>query len=227
MPATESAAKSYLFAYCERAGDPGFWAEPLNAVTNITFLVFAYLSYRLLRDAPSRRFKAIGDIWVLVAAMFGIGIGSGLWHTHAAAGWTVIADIIPIYIFINLYIFSLFMRQGGLRFWQAGVLWLVFQAGSVVMEMNFSRDTLNGSIMYLPSFVMLLLGTAWLGWRANAQWKAMALVTVAFTISLGFRTIDLMVCDQFPYGTHFLWHICNAYVLYRLVLIVTPKWERA
>jgi len=31
------------------------------------------------------------------------------------------------------------------------------------------------------------------------------------------RPIDLEVCDYFPVGTHFLWHLLNAVVLYLLV----------
>jgi hypothetical protein len=227
MQAPDTASEPFLLAYCERSGDAGLWAEPLNAVTNLAFIVFAWLALSLLRQVvtPSNdgvRTKKNVDIVILIFSMFAIGIGSGLWHTHAT-GWTVIADVIPIYIFINLYIFSLFCRQVRIRFWQVVIIWLIFQASSVLIEMYAPRDLLNGSIMYIPSYAMLFIGTVWLAAKHNPQWRAMAIVTAIFTLSITFRTIDLMVCDAFPLGTHFLWHLLNAWVLYRLVVIVMPK----
>jgi hypothetical protein len=38
-----------------------------------------------------------------------------------------------------------------------------------------------------------------------------------FAVSLAFRTADLPLCATLPSGTHFLWHILNAAVLYSLV----------
>jgi len=38
-----------------------------------------------------------------------------------------------------------------------------------------------------------------------------------FLASLGFRTIDQAVCEWTPVGTHFMWHILNAAVLYLCV----------
>jgi len=31
------------------------------------------------------------------------------------------------------------------------------------------------------------------------------------------RTLDLAACSVFPAGTHFIWHVCNATVLYVLL----------
>ena len=41
-----------------------------------------------------------------------------------------------------------------------------------------------------------------------------ALAAAVFTLSLILRIIDLAICNALPLGTHFLWHICNAIVLY-------------
>ena len=40
-------------------------------------------------------------------------------------------------------------------------------------------------------------------------------------IALTFRTVDLSVCSYIPMGTHFLWHLLNALVLYRLLIAAT------
>jgi hypothetical protein len=36
-------------------------------------------------------------------------------------------------------------------------------------------------------------------------------------VSLTFRTIDIAVCDAFTLGTHFVWHMLNAVVIYILL----------
>jgi hypothetical protein len=36
-------------------------------------------------------------------------------------------------------------------------------------------------------------------------------------VSLALRTADFAVCDAFPPGTHFIWHVLNATVLYVLL----------
>jgi len=43
------------------------------------------------------------------------------------------------------------------------------------------------------------------------------LAVMIFTVSLALRTIDLAACETFPVGTHFLWHLLNAAVLYVLL----------
>ena len=70
-----------LFRYCERGADAAFWAEPLNALSNIAFLVAALAAGRELAGRPTggrRHFEAL--LVVLVAV---IGIGSFLFHTLA------------------------------------------------------------------------------------------------------------------------------------------------
>jgi hypothetical protein len=37
-----------------------------------------------------------------------------------------------------------------------------------------------------------------------------------FTASLIFRTMDREVCQWAPLGTHFIWHVLNAWLLYLL-----------
>jgi hypothetical protein len=34
---------------------------------------------------------------------------------------------------------------------------------------------------------------------------------------LAFRTVDTAICPQFALGSHFVWHVLNAVVLYMLL----------
>jgi hypothetical protein len=47
--------------------------------------------------------------------------------------------------------------------------------------------------------------------------RSLALAALVFAISLGLRTVDNAICPQVPLGTHFIWHILNAVVLYVLL----------
>jgi hypothetical protein len=64
-------------AYCERLG-PGLWAEPLNAVTNLAFIVAAVICLHGVSGIPR---PPLGLALVIILAA--IGVGSGLFHTFA------------------------------------------------------------------------------------------------------------------------------------------------
>lgn len=206
---------THLDAYCERAGDPAFWAEPLNAITNLFFLFFAVLAVMDMKRLTSQPFKKTWDIWVLVFAMFAIGIGSALWHTFAVT-WAVIADVVPIGIFINVYLFSVFIRVIGLKWCYAFGVWAAYTAAGMFMQANFPPDFLHGTVMYLPTYLMLITLVAIMAIRGMKETAAFTAITLIWTLSLTMRTVDLELCTIFPYGTHFLWHTLNAVVLYGL-----------
>lgn len=206
---------THLDKYCERAGDPGLWAEPLNAITNIFFLFFAVLALRELKRLTAHSFKSTWDIWLLAFAMLAIGIGSGLWHT-VATKWAVIADVVPIGIFINVYLFSVFIRVIGLKWCYAFGVWAAYTAAGMFMQAHFPPDFLHGTVMYLPTYLMLVTLIAIMAIRGMPQTAAYTAITLVWTLSLVMRTVDLELCSTFPFGTHFVWHTLNAVVLFGL-----------
>ena len=69
----------------------------------------------------------------------------------------------------------------------------------------------NGSIGYLPALVaMMVMARVTHG---NAR-RGLEFAVMIFTVSLALRTVDLAACETIPVGTHFLWHLLNAVVLY-------------
>src|SRR5918992_5368812 len=94
-------------AYCERVG-PGLFAEPLNAVTNLSFIFAAWAAWILAK----RTNTLTTGIKVLIAIGVSVGIGSILWHTLPNS-WTLILDTVPIVIFIMWYIWL--YTQGVMR----------------------------------------------------------------------------------------------------------------
>lgn len=207
---------SYLDEYCERTGDAGLWAEPFNAITNIAFLIAACLAWRAWRAGGSKPWLQSLDIILLVLLLCAIGVGSSLWHLFASKH-TLLMDVIPIVVFMNIFLISAAIRLMGLKWWGAFLFFALFQALNIASEMYLPRDFLNGTIMYLPAYGLLLVMVIWVNKRKAAGRHLLMQALVLWSLSLAFRTIDNDVCPQLPIGTHFLWHMFNALVLYRLL----------
>jgi hypothetical protein len=195
--------------YCERV-TPSFWAEPLNAVSNIAFLIAAYAAYALWR----REGKGDPAILALIVVVAVVGLGSFAFHTLATQG-AMLFDVTPIGFFIYGY-FLLAVRRFLLLSWPAALSSMVgFIALSVALASYVPREVLNGSSGYFPALAALI-GFGWILRRHNVG-SAMLFAAGLFVVSLFFRIIDLNVCARFPIGTHFLWHVLNAAVLYTVL----------
>lgn len=189
--------------YCERLA-PGLLAEPLNAVTNVGFLVAAVWTWR----AAGQR----NDLRWLAALLAAIGFGSGLFHTFATP-LAQLCDVIPIALLQLLYLHLYLRRVVSLR-WQTTAAYLVIY-GLALAATSRSGPTLNGSLAYGPAaLTLLILGLVHYRLRGRREVLGAALL---FLVSLFARSIDLALCAQWPYGTHFLWHLLNAGLLYLLV----------
>jgi hypothetical protein len=201
--------------YCERQGH-GFWAEPLNALTNVAFLFAAAGAFALWR----RERKADGPALALILVTAAVGLGSFVFHTVATKGAELL-DVVPIAIFIYAYFFLALRRFFGLGALASGAITILFAAFSVAIDS--SVHGLNGSIAYLPALGALAAFAAllWAPSKSRPQCRETALSLAAaalvFTISLFFRTIDRDVCSAFAPGAHFLWHLLNALVLWLLL----------
>jgi hypothetical protein len=205
-----------LDVYCERAGAAGLWAEPVNLLTNAAFLLAALLAARHLLAAPRLGVRTTWDLWLLVLLLAAIGIGSGLWHSFATR-WAVLADVIPITLFINLYLLSFGWRALALRPLSLAGLWLGYQALSVGLVAATGPALLNGSIGYLPALVFLVGFWGALHRRADPLAPTLLAASALFTVSLTLRTLDAALCEALPPGLHFGWHLLNALLLYLLL----------
>ncbi len=206
---------SYLDAYCERAGDPGLFAEPFNLVTNIFFIAGGVYTARAIAKLPpgTKRY----DLWGLFALMVAIGIGSGLWHLSPTRA-TLLMDVIPIGLFIHLYLISALRRLFALDWWKVGALWLIYVVADGLIRQFLPPDFLNGTVMYLPTYATLLAMSLALYFRKPPVGRVFLMVVAVWTLSLTFRTIDMDICPRIAIGSHFLWHVLNAWVLWRLTM---------
>ncbi len=198
---------NYIDNYCERLAY-GFWAEPLNAITNAAFLIVAFVAFRLARKQGVLDKSTIVMIGVLCA----IGVGSFLFHT-LATGWAMIADTTPI-LFFQIGFLGLYARRVmGLRLF--GVLiFLGLFFFHVLLFAQFPANWLNGSLGYAPAFQFLLILAVYHWIKKTPARYGLLIASGIFALSLTLRTLDEQLCALIPFGTHFLWHCLNAAVLY-------------
>lgn len=201
--------------YCERLG-PAFWAEPLNAWSNLAF-IFASLwgVYEAQRRGLTHK-----AIWLLIVLAFCIGIGSFLFHTFATT-WAGFADTVPIWTFVATYILASIALIGGAPPGRIAIGVIIVIAIITVITLanpapdpaeNYGlqpRSRFNGSEQYLPAVIAMLIFTALTQYRQHPIRWWFTGATVMFLLSLTLRTFDLALCDVWPYGTHVFWHLLN------------------
>lgn len=204
--------------YCERSGDPGFWAEPVNAVTNLAFLVAGIAAVNSFCRGGLTPWRH-ADIATLIALGFAIGIGSALWHTLATRG-AELFDVVPIMVFILLCLPVVLVRVLRLRTTVAACIFVFFVAVNVAAVMLLPPSLWNGSAFYLPTWAASGLVALELKRRRDPLAARVLCAVPLFAASLCFRSIDLIVCDSFAIGTHFLWHLLNAAVLWLLLTTI-------
>lgn len=191
-------------AYCERLS-PGLWAEPINAVTNLGFVLAALWLWPRVRGVPLAR--------ALCGILAAIGIGSGLFHTFAQP-WAGLLDVAPILGFILVYVFAAHRDVWGQPAWLAAVCAALFVPYAALTAPIFGLiPGLGGSAAYAP-VPLLIAGHAWaLRARAPQLARGMALGAALLVLSITLRALDAPLCDVWPMGTHFGWHLLNAAML--------------
>lgn len=223
---------SKIYAYCERGIDAGFWAEPLNAVSNGAFWIAAIAAFASLwRAGDTFRRPAETALCIMVAV---IGTGSFLFHTYATA-WAALADVAPIGLFMFAYVGYTVRRFLGLNLIAVALAIACFIAAFYVARtmacpplladiVSAARGRcLNGTFSYVPALLALAVMTVSLALRRHPAWMWLAAASAVFLCAMTFRTFDFEWCDSvkiggYATGTHFLWHVLNAVTLYLLLI---------
>ena len=206
---------TYIDGYCERL-EPGLWAEPWNAVTNLAFIVAAAIMFM---NPDTRRYPITVALCVL---LFAIGVGSGLFHTFATR-LTAIADVTPIALFVLTYLYAAnryFMRLRPLYAFGVTLLffpyeWLVATAISAVMPW------IGGSTAYVPIALLIFIYGFLVRRRLKRVSTQLVIGASLLSVSIFFRWLDDPICGAVPLGTHFLWHILNAVMLAWMIRALT------
>ncbi len=230
-----------IFNYCERSVNAGFWAEPLNAITNGGFIIAALAGGAMIASqAPRDR-----SLWHIffVLNFIAIGVGSFLFHTVPNVR-TELADTGPIVLFMLTYLVYALRRFTRAPWWLTvaaiGVfIWAITMSFSLKCwdgRIGFDLDVpagaraecMNGSLCYGPALAAMLLIGGWLAPRRHPAAPLIVAAAAAFIVSLTFRSLDQRLCGEWiilghKMGTHFLWHLLNSLTLF-LLLVAAIKY---
>jgi hypothetical protein len=208
--------------YCERTS-PDLDAELVNAFTNAAFLVGAVIVWRLQASRPKSRASVL--IRALIVAMAVVGLGSFLFHT-VGTRWAEWGDVIPILVFMLLYLwFVLTYLFGWPALWKAPAL-AIFCIATFVLEAWVPGNVLWGGALYMPTILTFIAIGITLKRRGHPAADTMIGAIAVFFMAFTARSSDMSVCTSFPLGTHFLWHLLNAtliYLLVRLAILEVPR----
>ena len=194
--------------YCERT-DFTFWSEPLNAVTNLAFLIAAIIMWRRTKG-----------LWMgrLLSVFVGfISVGSFLNHTFATV-WAGAADTIPISIFILATLFATNLHVVGMKLWQAGLATLgFFPFAAMVLPVLGRIPFVEISGFYWTVPIMLLGYGLFLRSGAPVTAKGYFVCAGLLSLSIIVRSLDMILCEIWPPGTHFFWHLINGVMLASMI----------
>ena len=198
--------------YCERTNNQIF-NEPINAVSNIFFIIVSISLFKILRKNQSDKIYYIQPILI-----FFIGIGSFLFHLKPNL-ITLYSDIIPIFLFSLSFIFLFNRNVIKISNLNSALLFILFLTLLLFITPKLKYEILNGSEFYFANYFFLAMYTIWLYFKKSDFFQLLFLGFIFFNLSILLRSIDNYICNYLSIGTHFLWHFLNAYLLKILTLV--------
>ena len=191
--------------YCETlsATSLAFPIEPLNTVSNAVIVLFGLASMYMVAKRTPRAY----DLYIVSALLVACGIGSGIWHglrDGVALRWEVQFGLLFLLGLAICWAWRLWSLAGAVVFAAAfAVAFLVSREYFGVANQRW--------VAAAPA--VILFGCILAAQTVMRSKKAALLGLAAMGLSLtalAFRTYDLTVCDSFPLGTHWLWHMFNS-----------------
>ena len=198
--------------YCERTNNQIF-NEPINAVSNIFFIIVSISLFKILRKNQSDKIYYVQPILI-----FFIGIGSFLFHLKPNL-ITLYSDIIPIFLFSLSFIFLFNRNVIKISNLNSALLFILFLTLLLFITPKLKYEILNGSEFYFANYFFLAMYTIWLYFKKSDFFQLLFLGFIFFNLSILLRSIDNHICNYLSIGTHFLWHFFNAYLLKILTLV--------
>jgi hypothetical protein len=106
--------------------------------------------------------------------------------------------------------------------WAGALAALAFlpAAAAVATAFRAAFGSANGSESYLPVLLAILVYAGLLARRAPATARGLLFGATLFAASLVFRSLDALLCPDWPAGTHFLWHLLNAVMLFAMIRVL-------
>lgn len=207
-----------LTLYCERSGHELF-AEPLNAISNIAFILAGFGIYKLLQKNKIYQAEYKGVILLI----FLVGLGSFLWHTTRNQ-YTLFLDAIPAALSVALITYLLLSKLIGNKLFALLAVALLLPSRFLISSFaptDFISSLIRNGINAAVFLVIIVCAFKKYG---NIAFEGLIVLAI-YLLAITMRTIDLEVCSTISVGTHFLWHIFNALAVY-LAIKFLIKLER-
>ncbi|MCF6198036.1 MAG: hypothetical protein L3J67_01345 [Hyphomicrobiaceae bacterium] len=226
-----------VWLYCERGTGSGLFAEPVNALSAMSFLLAGAAALWIYRTEPFLQKST--DHLLLIGLTFLTGLGSLAFHLLATQA-SELAHLLPFVLLMFVY-FSMALNRflelpaGAAAF--ISISYLIMTIAGLTMSCPLADAALqpqwsirfggatscfNGTAGYVPTLIMLAGLSFWLHRRGHQAARSMMLATGLFLAALFFHAIDHLFCLQtflFVHfiGTHWIWHILNGVATFYLL----------
>lgn len=198
-----------LFTHCEHIMLWGV-TQPLNVLSSTVFWFFAWWLY--YQHRPQTWSYAF---WLIVGLEF-IGWCSLIWHfTHGLVG--VALDVFSVVFWLIFFSAYAWRQKAGWSYLKGTLFAIVFIALAWTLGRALNPWLAQTSAAFIPIAILMF----WAGWRdGNRWWTYSGLSLLLATIV---RVLDMPLCNAFPLGTHWLWHIGSAFSLYAAMRAMLGK----
>jgi hypothetical protein len=191
--------------YCERL-DASFLAEPINAISNLSFIAAGFFLWRL----RSSRSKLMAILIIL------IGLGSFSFHTFANR-LTGLLDVLAIALYLVAFAFMIPKQwsRNSILIQLGSVLLLILSivlAQLLISHLKPALPWLPPGV-YLGAWLALIIFTLVTQYSNPSAARFLWMAVIVFPASLLSRQIDMPLCDSIG-GSHWLWHLFNGLTLY-------------
>lgn len=198
--------------YCER-DTAGWFAEPLNTVSGLAFFISAWQAWRQLERA---RLREQWDLHLLAGLIGLVGLASMLWHA-SGIGWLHWFDAAAVAAFVLAYWQVFLVRVSQLGWAGLAIGWLLTGAGLALFYLFLPQLFLGSTLVYAPLLLLLLAGIVMSARVDRRLARDLLLASGLLLLALVVRAADLLLCDWVIVGTHWLWHLLTAGLLFVLV----------
>lgn len=198
--------------YCERV-EPGWFAEPLNTVAAFAFLLAAIQLWRhCLRDGQRQERVLV----LLIVLVGGIGLTAALEHASGHS-FRVALVLIPLALWTLLFWEAYLRRVLRLAGGSLIGVWSVSLAIAMGALFILPLQHFGGVFQLTPLLMLVVAGIALSSAIDRRLMRDFLLAAALLLLGLVFWVLDGPVCGWLVVGTHWLWQLLAAGVLYVLV----------
>ncbi len=226
-----------VWLYCERGTGAGLFAEPLNVLSSLSFLLVGGALLWIVRTQPLLQ-KSAAHLLLIALTML-TGLGALAFHLFANQA-SELLHLLPFVLLMSVYFYMALKRFLGLSTGLSALVSLTYLIATIAgltmscpgadvalqpqwsLKYGGATSCFNGSLGHIPTLIMLTGIAAWLYWTGHEAARSLILAAGLFLVALIFHAIDHLVCLQtflFVHfiGTHFFWHVASGLALFHLL----------